>query len=96
MNEKLITVTGRGTICVVPDMTRLVLTLKSIHSTYEEAYVQTKNDMDKLASIMEKLQLDKTLPKTIHLAFPKKSGTNTTNTTITKATFFSDMSLTIV
>lgn len=72
MNEKLITVTGRGTICVVPDMTRLVLTLKSIHSTYEEAYVQTKNDMDKLASIMEKLQLDKTLPKTIHLDISKK------------------------
>lgn len=73
MNEKLITVTGRGTICVVPDITRLVLTLKSIHSTYEEAYVQTKNDMDKLTSIMEELQLDKTLPKTIHLDISKKN-----------------------
>lgn len=72
MNEKLITVTGRGTICVAPDITRLVLTLISIHSTYEEAYVQTKTDIDKLASIMEKLQLDKTLPRTIHLDISKK------------------------
>lgn len=73
MDEKLITVTGRGTLRVVPDITRLELTLKSIHNTYEEAYAQTKNDTDKLASVMEKLQLDKTLPKTVHLDIAKKT-----------------------
>ena len=31
MNDKLITVTGKGTINVVPDVTRVELTLQSLH-----------------------------------------------------------------
>lgn len=34
MNEKLITVTGKGAIHVVPDVTRVELTLQSIHDTW--------------------------------------------------------------
>lgn len=73
MNEKLITVTGHGTLRIVPDVTRIELTLKSIHNTYEDAYAMAKNDIDRLASIMQETQLDKTLPKTANLDITKKT-----------------------
>ena len=67
MDEKLITVTGRG-IHVVPDVTRVQLTLASIHESYEEAYQQAKDNTDALIKIMNTVKLDaKMLPKTIHL-----------------------------
>lgn len=73
MEEKLITVTGKGGIHVVPDVTRLSLTLKSIHETYEEAYVQAQVNTDSLSKIMEETGLDKTLPKTTRLDIEKKT-----------------------
>ena len=73
MDEKLITVTGKGGIHVTPDVTRLSLTLKSIHETYEEAYRQAKANTDNLSKIMEETGLDKTLPKTIRLDIDKKT-----------------------
>lgn len=73
MNEKLITVTGKGTINVVPDVTRVELTLQSLHETYEEAYVQAKKNTDSLSQIMNKVALDNKLPKTIRLDIDKKT-----------------------
>ena len=73
MDEKLITVTGSGTIHVVPDVTRLELSLESLHDTYEEAYEQAKSDTDKLKKIMEKLKLPVALPKTKSLDIDKKT-----------------------
>ena len=58
MEENMIRVTGSGTIHVVPDVTRIELSLVSIHDTYEDAYKQAKNDTDKLKKIMEELKLD--------------------------------------
>ena len=72
MDEKLITVTGRGSIHVVPDVTRVELTLASIHESYEEAYTQAKDNTDALVKIMNEVKLDPTLPKTIHLDIDKK------------------------
>lgn len=72
MDEKLITVTGRGSIHVVPDVTRVQLTLASIHESYEEAYQQAKGNTEILAKIMNEVKLDSTLPKTIHLDIDKK------------------------
>lgn len=73
MDEKLITVTGRGGIHVVPDVTRLELTLVSLHDTYESAYRQAKSNTDKLSKIMEEVELSITLPKTIKLDIDKKT-----------------------
>ena len=73
MDEKLITVTGRGGIHVVPDVTRVELTLDSLHDTYEEAYAQAKGDTDRLTKIMESVKLDKSLPKTTKLNIDKRT-----------------------
>ncbi len=76
MEENLIRVTGSGTIHVVPDVTRVELSLVSIHDSYEEAYKQAKGDTDKLTEIMKELKLDATLPKTKSLDISKKSKNN--------------------
>ena len=73
MEEKLITVTGRGGIHVVPDVTRLELNLVSLHDTYEDAYNQAKGDNDKICQIMKEVKLDKKLPKTTRLDIDKKT-----------------------
>lgn len=72
MNEKLITVTGKGCIHAVPDITRLELTLQSVHDTYEDAYAQAKSNTDSLSKIMKEVKLELTLPKTIRLDIDKK------------------------
>ena len=71
--EKLITVTGKGSIHVAPDVTRVELTLASIHDSYEEAYKQAKSNTDALAKIMKDINLDTSLPKTIHLDINKQT-----------------------
>jgi len=73
MEENMIRVTGSGTIHVEPDVTRIELSLVSIHDSYEDAYKQAQNDTDKLKKIMEELKLDVTLPKTKSLDINKKT-----------------------
>lgn len=73
MDEKLITVTGRGGIHVEPDVTRVELTLESLHDTYDEAYAQGKDNTSRLADIMNEVGLDKSLPKTTHFDIDKKT-----------------------
>lgn len=73
MDEKLITVTGHGSIHVVPDVTRLQISLVSLHDSYEEAYRQAKIDIDKMRDIMSETKLDPTLPKTLNLDISKKT-----------------------
>ena len=53
MEENMIRVTGSGTIHVEPDVTRIELSLVSIHDSYEDAYKQAQNDNDKLKTNME-------------------------------------------
>lgn len=73
MDEKLITVTGRGSLRVEPDVTRLELTLKSIHDTYEDAYAQGKSNADKLGEIMKEVALPHSLPKTTQFDIDKET-----------------------
>ena len=54
-------------------MTRVELTLQSIHDTYEEAYAQAKSNTERLSQIMKEVALDVTLPKTIRLDIDKKT-----------------------
>ena len=73
MEQKTITVTGRGGIHVEPDVTRVELSLISLHDTYEEAYVQATRDVEKLQHIMEEAKLPVSLPKTVRLDIDKKT-----------------------
>lgn len=73
MEEKTITVEGYGTLNIVPDVTRINLTLDSLYDTYDKAYSQAKEDADKLSAIMKKVKLDTTLPKTLKLEIVKKA-----------------------
>lgn len=69
---KTIRVSGKGAIHIVPDVTRLELTLKTLHETYEEAYEMAKQNTNSLARIMKEANLDKALPKTTSFDIDKK------------------------
>lgn len=71
--EKLITVTGKGSVHVLPDVTRLHVSLVSIHDTYDEAYAQAKSNTDSLTKIMNEVGIDPKRPKTISLDIEKKT-----------------------
>ncbi len=58
---------------VVPDMTRVELSLVTLHDSYEDAYRQAESDCSKLKDIMKELHLDVTLPKTKSLDIEKKT-----------------------
>lgn len=73
MNEKLITVTERGSIQVVPDVTRLELKLQSRHDTYTDAYAQAAKNTECLSEIMAELKLDPSLLKTTNFEIEKKT-----------------------
>ncbi len=73
MDEKIIRVTGRGAIHVVPDVTRLEISLESIHDSYEDAYSQAKSNTDKLSKVMAEVKLDSKLPKTTRMDIDKKT-----------------------
>lgn len=75
MDEKTITVTGRGEIYVCPDVTRVKLDLASIHESYEEAYLQATDNTNKLSKIMKEVNLNSSLPKTIRFDIDKKTET---------------------
>ena len=73
MEQKTISVTGRGGIHVEPDVTRVELSLISLHDTYDEAYNQTRSDVEKLQKIMSEVNLPKSQPKTVRLDIDKKT-----------------------
>lgn len=63
--NRTITVTGRGSIHVVPDVTRLEVTIESIFMTYDEAYQQAKENSKWMVQILEYNHKDGNLAKTI-------------------------------
>lgn len=73
MNDNTITVTGLGSIHVVPDVTRIELSLTSIHDNYEDAYVQAKMNSQMLRKIMNEVKLGAELPKTNKLNIEKST-----------------------
>lgn len=72
-NERTITVTGQGGIHVVPDVTRLDISLVSIHDSYEEAYIQASMNTETMNRIMTETGLDTKLPKTKSLDIEKET-----------------------
>ena len=70
-DEKLIHVTGKGTVHIAPDITRLTITIKSIGRTYPELYQRAQLNLQQLGEIVEKHGLPKTLPKTLSFDIDK-------------------------
>ena len=75
METSRITVTGRGGIHVVPDVTRVELTVSGIRQEYSDCYELARENNKVLQRIMQMLGLDEKLPKTIHLDIEKETHT---------------------
>ena len=69
--EKLITVTGRGNIHILPDVTRVEVTIDSIFRTYDTAYQMAESNLKDIGEVMEKCKLSKSLPKTVRFSIDK-------------------------
>ena len=69
--EKLISVTGRGNIHIVPDVTRVDVAIESTFKTYEVAYQMAEANLKDIGEIMERCGLNKSLPKTIQFSIDK-------------------------
>lgn len=65
--EKTIKVTGKGTIHVVPDVTRLTVEIHNIFNTYKETYANAKENAGWMVKILEYNQIDGKLAKTKRL-----------------------------
>ena len=51
--ERTITVTGRGAIHVVPDVTRLQVSISSRFETYQDAYDRARENFTQIVKILE-------------------------------------------
>ena len=69
--EKLITVTGRGNIHVLPDVTRVEGKIDSIFKSYDTAYQMAEANLKDIGEVMEKCKLSKQLPKTVRFSIEK-------------------------
>ena len=65
--ERTITVTGRGAIHVVPDVTSLEVYISGRFETYQAAYDQAKENFAQLIKILEYNNKPGTLAKTIRM-----------------------------
>lgn len=65
--DNTITVTGRGSIHVVPDVTRLEVSVRGVFPSYSEAYAKAKDNSAWMVKILEYNKLNGKLAKTINL-----------------------------
>lgn len=65
--ERTITVTGRGAIHVVPDVTRLEVSISGVFKTYQEAYDRAKENFSQMVKILEYNNKPGSLAKTIRM-----------------------------
>ena len=65
--ERIITVTGRGAIHVVPDVTRLEVSISGVFKTYQEAYDRAKENFAQMVKILEFNNKSGTLAKTVRM-----------------------------
>ena len=65
--ERTITVTGRGAIHVVPDITRLEVYISGRFKTYQDAYDQAKENFAQMVKILEYNNKPGTLAKTVRM-----------------------------
>jgi len=67
MEEKTIEVKGRGRVHVVPDVTRLTISIDSVFDNYPEAYAVAKNNAEWMKKILAYNKLDTKMAKTIRI-----------------------------
>lgn len=67
LRENIITVTGKGGVHVVPDVTRLEITVEGVFKTYEETYSQAKENSSWMVKILEYNKQNGKLAKTIRM-----------------------------
>lgn len=65
--ERTITVTGSGTIHVVPDVTRLEVSISGGFKTYREAYDRAKENFSQMVKILEYNNKPGSLAKTVRM-----------------------------
>lgn len=65
--ERTINVTGRGAIHVVPDVTRLQVSISSRFETYQDAYDRAKDNFAQIVKILEYNKKPGKLAKTIRI-----------------------------
>lgn len=70
-NEQLITVTGKASTQVAPEITRLTISISSKRDTYAELYQLTSDNIREIGNIVEKQGLSRKLPKTISFNLEK-------------------------
>ena len=70
-DEKIIRVTGKGTVHIAPDITRVTINIKSLGRTYPELYQRAQLNLQELGNIVERHGLPKKLPKTISFDIDK-------------------------
>ena len=66
-NNRTIAVTGKGSIHVIPDVTRLEAIIESVFKTYDDAYQQAKENSKWMVQILEYNHKSGKLAKTIRL-----------------------------
>jgi uncharacterized protein YggE len=66
-NNRTIAVTGKGSIHVIPDVTRLEVIIESVFKTYDDAYQQAKENSKWMVQIFEYNHKSGKLAKTIRL-----------------------------
>lgn len=69
--EKIIAVTGRGNIHVVPDVTRVEVKINSILRSYDTAYQMAEANLKDIGEVVTKCGLPKSQPKTTHFSIDK-------------------------
>ena len=65
--ERTITVTGRGAIHVVPDVTRLEVSISGVFKTYQDAYDRAKENFSQMVKILEYNNKPGSLAKTVRM-----------------------------
>ena len=59
-DEKTIRVTGKGTVHVAPDITRLNVKINSLGRTYPELYQRAQLNLQELGNIVETRTIERT------------------------------------
>ena len=70
--EKLITVTGRGNIHVVPDVTRVKIEIASLFDSYQTAYKMASANLKDVGEVLTNCKLEKSMAKTISFDIEKR------------------------
>lgn len=70
--EKLITVTGRGNIHVVPDVTRVKIEIASLFDSYQIAYKMASANLKDVGEVLTVCGLKKEMAKTINFDIEKR------------------------